>query len=172
MDTSEWIKYFLYFFKERADISLKKIVNSLGLSLRDIYKEWHFNMSPKKFLLLLRLVVAVNLLSDSHRKIKDIADELKFCDHIYFCRWFKRLTGITPKKFQLKYGEYFNKGKLDRIKLKNINIDFIYWLSKILENYNEKVDFSFLDSYFWGDRDSDNKNKPQNSLTQIGGHYV
>lgn len=166
MNTEDWAKKIFYFFiKERADISLKKITKDLGIPLRNLYKEWHFKTPPKKFLLSLRLASSLNLLSDNHRKIRDIAEELKFCDPIYFCRWFKKLTGITPKKFQLKYGESFSKGKLNKIKLKNININLIYWLSrilnecnckkikaKILENCdcNRKINFSFLDYYFWG----------------------
>lgn len=168
MSITEWIKYFLGFFKKKKDISLKKIVNSLGFSVNDIYKEWTLNISPKKFLSLLRLIVAFELLSQSHRKIRDIAEELKFCDHIYFCRWFKKWTGIPPKRFQLKYSKYFKQGKLEKIRLGSIDPNLIYWFLKILEN-DEKIDSLVLDFCSLGSRNSENKNKIQHILAQKGG---
>ncbi|MEO0130328.1 MAG: AraC family transcriptional regulator [candidate division WOR-3 bacterium] len=135
MITEDWArKALISFFKKKPDITIKKVVNDNNLSMSDFYNKWQFNLSPKKFLIFFRLAKALKLLSCDHKKVRDVADELKFCDHFYFCKWFKKLTGITPKRFQIKYALYFRKGLYQKIKLKNFDIKNIFWVLKILEN--------------------------------------
>ncbi|MEO0088820.1 MAG: helix-turn-helix transcriptional regulator [candidate division WOR-3 bacterium] len=124
----------LKLFKKKADITIKRAAKNNNFSVSNFYNKWQLNLSPKKFLTTIRLGKALKLLSCDHKKVRDIADELKFCDHFYFCKWFKKLTGITPKRFQIKYGLYFRKGLYQKIKLKNFDIKNICWILKILEN--------------------------------------
>jgi len=127
-------KILIQFFKKFPDITVKKIAKNNNSSLSSFYHKWPFNLTPKKFLMIIRLAKALKLLSYDHRKVRDVADELKFCDHFYFCKWFKKLTGLTPKKFQIKYGSYFRRKLFQKIKLKNFDIKNIFWILKTLEN--------------------------------------
>lgn len=43
---------------------------------------------------------AKRLLAENQITIQQIADKLKFCDQSYFGAFFKRMTGITPKKYR------------------------------------------------------------------------
>ena len=108
--------------KEAPDLSVRQAAEALNISTSNLYSHWHSNITPKKFLLSKRLFMALKLIARDKKKIGEIAQELKFCDHIYFCLWFKRYCGISPKKFQLRYGADFRQGRYDKIcdKLKNL----------------------------------------------------
>ncbi len=134
MRTEDWAQEVLMFFKKKPDITIKKIIKDNNFSISNFYNKWQFNFSPKKFLVLLRLAKALKLLSSNHKKVREIAEELKFCDHFYFSKWFKKLTGITPKRFQIRYGFYFRKGLYQKIKLKNFDVKNIFWALEILKN--------------------------------------
>ena len=128
MNIEDWAQ----FFNKKPDITIKRIAQIKKISFPTFYSKWKENFSPKKFLMILRLAKALKLLSFNHSKIKDISWELKFCDHFYFCKWFKKLTGISPKKFQLKYSYYFRTAQYSKIKLKNFDINLILWALKII----------------------------------------
>ena len=64
-----------------------------------------YGISPSKFLLQKRLTLAKRLLSkkeDGYLRINEIAQTCGFDDHAYFCRVFKRETGLAPNEFQSK----------------------------------------------------------------------
>ncbi|MBQ8320641.1 MAG: helix-turn-helix domain-containing protein [Clostridia bacterium] len=72
--------------------------------IRKLFIKEH-RISPSKFLLQKRLMLAKQLLSkkeDGYLRINEIAATCGFDDHAYFCRVFKRETGYTPNEFQLK----------------------------------------------------------------------
>jgi len=60
-------------------------------------------ISPTKFLLQKRITLAKQLLSnkDNNLRINEIAKTCGFVDHAYFCRIFKKETGVSPNDFQL-----------------------------------------------------------------------
>ncbi len=71
--------------------------------LRKLFIKEH-GISPSKFLLQKRLSLAKQLLSkkeDGYLRINEIAETCGFNDHAYFCRVFKRETGLAPNEFQL-----------------------------------------------------------------------
>jgi AraC-like DNA-binding protein len=100
--------------KQAPDISVKKVARGMNMSLSSLYNHWQSHLSPKQYLLSKRLSMALKLLARD-KKICEVANELKFCDHIYFWRWFKQHSGISPKRFQLKYGSDFRNGNYDKI---------------------------------------------------------
>jgi AraC-like DNA-binding protein len=100
--------------KEAPDLSVRQAAAALNISKSSLYNHWYSNLTPKRFLLSKRLFMALKLIARD-KKIGEIAQELKFCDHIYFCLWFKRYCGISPKQFQLKYGSDFRNGRYDKI---------------------------------------------------------
>jgi AraC-like DNA-binding protein len=119
-------------FNKKPDITVKKLAKDNNISLTTFYAHWQEKYPPKKYLTILRLMKALKLLAIDHLKIKDISWELKFCDHFYFCKWFKKYTGISPKQFQLRYGYYFRTAQYSKIKLKNFDIKLILWALKII----------------------------------------
>ncbi len=71
--------------------------------LRKLFIKEH-GISPSKFLLQKRLSLAKQLLSqkeNGYLRINEIAETCGFDDHAYFCRVFKKETGLAPNEFQL-----------------------------------------------------------------------
>ena len=71
--------------------------------IRKLFIKEH-GVSPSKFLLQKRLPLAKQLLSkkeDGYLRINEIAKTCGFDDHAYFCRVFKKETGLAPNDFQL-----------------------------------------------------------------------
>jgi len=50
-----------------------------------------------------RLETARDLLARTNAKIADIADQIGFADSDYFCRYFKRKTGMTPTSYRSRH---------------------------------------------------------------------
>lgn len=72
--------------------------------LRKLFIKEH-GISPSKFLLQKRLTLAKQLLSkkeDGYLRINEIAETCGFDDQAYFCRVFKKETGLAPNEFQLQ----------------------------------------------------------------------
>ncbi len=90
-----------------ASFDLEQAYRLVPLSkehLRKIFIKEH-GISPSKFLQQKRLTLAKQLLSkkeDGYLRINEIAQTCGFDDHAYFCRVFKKETGVTPNEFQLK----------------------------------------------------------------------
>ncbi len=72
--------------------------------LRKLFIKQH-GVSPTQFLKQKRLALAKQLLSrkeDGYLRINEIAFSCGFDDPAYFCRMFKKETGVSPQKYQLK----------------------------------------------------------------------
>lgn len=72
--------------------------------IRKLFIKEH-GLSPAKFLQQKRLTLAKQLLSkkeDGYLRINEISETCGFSDHAYFCRAFKKETGVAPSEFQLK----------------------------------------------------------------------
>ncbi len=81
-----------------------KLIHLSKEHLRKLFIKEH-GISPSKFLLQKRLTLAKQLLSkkeDGYLRINEIAEACGFDDHSYFCRVFKRETGLAPNEFQLQ----------------------------------------------------------------------
>jgi len=57
-------------------------------------------MSPSRYIALVRVNVARTLLSTTDRRIADIATDIGFFDHSHFIRTFRSLTGQTPNRYR------------------------------------------------------------------------
>lgn len=69
--------------------------------VRKLFIKEH-GISPTKFLLQKRITLAKQLLSNKDSlRINEIAQTCGFVDHAYFCRIFKKETGVSPHDFKL-----------------------------------------------------------------------
>lgn len=58
------------------------------------------NVSPKEVIDHQVLVAIKTYLSDTNLSVKNIASELNFDDPSYMCRFFRRMTGMSPIEFR------------------------------------------------------------------------
>ncbi|MHC4873771.1 MAG: helix-turn-helix domain-containing protein [Planctomycetota bacterium] len=83
-------------------LTLDELADTAHLSIRQfsrIFKE-AYGTSPGAYLLQLRIQHACALLSDKSKNITEIAYTCGFSDSNYFARQFKKLTGLTARKYR------------------------------------------------------------------------
>lgn len=59
----------------------------------------HFSLTPKQYILDIRISKAKQLLSEGILKINAVAFECGFSNQYHFCRIFKEKTGLTPTQY-------------------------------------------------------------------------
>ncbi|MBO5923051.1 MAG: helix-turn-helix transcriptional regulator [Lentisphaeria bacterium] len=87
-------------YAEKCDID--KLSARYGFSRRNFLRHWEriFHCTPGEYLNKLKLLEAKRILKETSFPLAEIANQLGFCDVGYFCRFFRRHTGITPRKFR------------------------------------------------------------------------
>ena len=63
-----------------------------------LFKE-KFDLSPKKYIIQLKINYARNLLESGVYSVSEAAEELHFSDVYFFSRQFKEYTGRTPSEY-------------------------------------------------------------------------
>lgn len=84
------------------DLTLEIVASEVDLSrqyVSKIFKE-EYGMNFIDFVTLKRINVAKELLKLGNRNIKEISLKAGYVDPNYFCRIFKKVTGVTPKEFR------------------------------------------------------------------------
>ena len=84
------------------NVSLKDLGELVYLSESQVVRIFKKNLgkTPHEYSLEIKLEQAQKLLSNSNLMIKEIAEQLKFCDEHYFSYIFKKKTGKTPKEYR------------------------------------------------------------------------
>ena len=59
-----------------------------------------YGVSPKAYLSQIRVLKAKEMLLTTDKLSREIADILGFTDELYFIRFFKKHTGLTPRQFK------------------------------------------------------------------------
>jgi len=77
---------------------LASVCNISEVYFRRIFKE-KLNISPKQYILDIRIKRAKQLLENGSLTVTAIAEECGFSSVYHFCRSFKTITGITPTQF-------------------------------------------------------------------------
>lgn len=74
---------------------------------RRLFREVYF-ISPKKYIIMLRINRAKELLHYNDQSITRIAETLGFDYVYYFCRVFKNETGLTPTEYKKSLNSNFH----------------------------------------------------------------
>lgn len=84
-----------------SDVDIHRVCKENFVSESGIRRKFHthMNMSPKQYLLKLRIDRAVSLLTEGNCSVKEIAQLSGFADDKYFSRVIKNKYGISPSKF-------------------------------------------------------------------------
>ena len=82
------------------DVLSKKYALSSGY-LSKLFKKVT-GIGLNDYIMLTRITAAQKLLSQSDRRVTDVAMACGFNDSAYFSKSFKEITGVTPKKYQMQ----------------------------------------------------------------------
>ena len=84
------------------DIKISDLCSEFNISrsrLYDLTKEY-FNGGIAKFIKLRKIEHSKLLLKETDNSIRDISETVGFKDYNYFCRAFKKQTGLSPNKYR------------------------------------------------------------------------
>lgn len=88
------------------DITLETAAEAVGLTpqyVSKLFKE-EYGVNFIEYLTKKRLDYAKALLKSPSRSVKEISGMVGYVDPNYFCRLFKKQTGLSPKQYRLKMG--------------------------------------------------------------------
>jgi YesN/AraC family two-component response regulator len=89
-----------HFRSENIDIhKLSKMCYMSDAYFRKIFKQ-NFDLSPKQYIINLRLELATQLLQSQFYSISEITSKAGFSDSKYFSKIFKKHFGMSPREFQ------------------------------------------------------------------------
>lgn len=83
------------------ELSNESVAEHLGISevyFRKLFKK--NNITPKQFILDMRLDMAKQLISQTNESVTNISEQCGFSNVYHFCRIFKEKTGYTPLNYR------------------------------------------------------------------------
>lgn len=83
-------------------LEVADLAQRAGLSRSHFSREFtnHVGMSPQEYLKQERMKLAIQLLYNPKLSIKEIAYESGYADENYFCRVFRKVTGMSPGEYR------------------------------------------------------------------------
>lgn len=93
---------YIYFHTHYADeLSLKDIADTGTMSIAQCNRCFNkmLNVTPYEYLIQYRLQKATNLLKDATLNVTEISEIVGFNNVTYFIQAFKKVYGISPKKY-------------------------------------------------------------------------
>jgi len=103
-DTNDPIPKVVAFIKTNfaQPISIPALASEAGLSQRHLERlfKQRFSISPREYIIRLRVLIAADLLRSTNQSITEIALECGFYDHSSFTRQFKRRHGTLPLNYR------------------------------------------------------------------------
>lgn len=100
LDLAPAADYLKQHYQEKLDvIHLAKLS---GLSVRQFERKFRqtFQMSPRSYLIRMRVAIAAEVLRTTGRRPTEIAMEVGFYDHSDFSRQFRRAMGLSPTHYR------------------------------------------------------------------------
>lgn len=90
----------------KAGMNIDFLANELSVSRVTLYRSFmrRFKLSPLEFIANMRINKACELLRGTEFSIKMIAFSVGFEDQLYFSKFFKRHTGMTPSEYRESKG--------------------------------------------------------------------
>lgn len=90
-------------FREKLD--LPSLAKMAGMSVRQFERKFRatFQMTPRDYLIRMRLIAACELLARSNQALTAIALECGFYDHSDFARQFRRNMGQTASQYRAEH---------------------------------------------------------------------
>jgi AraC-like DNA-binding protein len=90
----------------RSRLTNRKIASASGLTLRCFQRQFQeaYRCSPHAYILQLRIRKSCQALALSERPLASVAKEYSFSSQSHFSRAFRRVMGMTPSRYRLKYG--------------------------------------------------------------------
>ncbi len=88
-----------------AGIEVGEMADVMHMNRETFIKKFIYDTGfpPKRFFNRLLVARAANLLISSDLAVREVADELHFCNEFYFSRFFRRHTGTSPSTFRKRY---------------------------------------------------------------------
>jgi PAS domain S-box-containing protein len=86
-------------------VHAEELAAMAGMSLPRFTRRFkrEFQVTPGRYLAMVRLNVACRLLASTQKSIADIALESGFYDHSFFTKQFVKYKGMTPKEFRSRF---------------------------------------------------------------------
>jgi iron complex transport system substrate-binding protein len=84
------------------EIWIDELARQMGYSTPHFINKFkaYYGITPKAFLSQIKVLKAKELLLSTDKLSREIAYTLGFVDELYFIRFFKKHTGLTPKRFR------------------------------------------------------------------------
>jgi AraC-like DNA-binding protein len=102
-DTDSAIKFTCEYMTKhfRSSLTVEQLAKMAGISTGYYSREFKrlFGLSPKEFIIHLRVNKAKELLGSSEYPLTEVSKMVGYGDEFYFSRIFKRVTGITPSLY-------------------------------------------------------------------------
>lgn len=102
----EGVAYMMAHFA-KPDVTVKEAARRSNLSevyFRKLFKE-RFGVSPRKYIIDLRIKHAVSMLESGYYSLGEIATRLGYTDYKYFSAEFARAMGVPPSKYRYRFTE-------------------------------------------------------------------
>lgn len=82
-----------------------EMARAAGTSVRGLERAFgrDYGLSPRQYLRRLRMQTACQLLVSTRSPLAQVADRCGFADQSHFNRDFKRMTGMTPRSYRLRF---------------------------------------------------------------------
>lgn len=93
-----------------AGLTVKKLAACVDVSVPHLSADFrkNFGLTLKRFLENQMLARAENRLMHSHRKVKEIAEELGYANEYTFSHFFKKFNGSAPSVFRKNYQKLYS----------------------------------------------------------------